>query len=129
MEKPHKDILIERWFEKSDDAIKTAELNLEANLLTSALNRIYYGIFYVVMGLAEKHDFKTSKHAKLMGWFNKKFIYENKTFSPEIFEVYKLSFAHRQNSDYDAMYTPDLETATRLLADAKKFIEEVKKVI
>jgi uncharacterized protein (UPF0332 family) len=129
MEKPHKDILIERWLEKSDEAIQAAELTLKESLLAVALNRIYYAIFYVVMALAEKYDFKTSKHAKLMGWFNKKFVYEDKLFRSEMFDIYKGAFSYRQESDYDAMYTPNIEKTTELLADAKKFVEEVKKVI
>ena len=125
----HSGILIERWLEKSQAAMETAEDNVINNNLEGALNRIYYAIFYMVMALAEKENFVTSKHAKLMGWFNKKFIYEDKTFDAVLFETYKKSFAYRQDSDYDAMYNPDLEEVKLLLDDAKVFVEIVRKVV
>lgn len=42
--------------------------------LVIAVNRIYYGMFYALLALALHYDFKTSKHAQLIGWFNKEFI-------------------------------------------------------
>ncbi|MDR1168532.1 MAG: HEPN domain-containing protein [Heliobacteriaceae bacterium] len=129
MPQQRKEIVITRNIEKSHEAIETAEENIANNRLFAALNRIYYAIFYIVTALAKKNDFVTSKHAKLMGWFNKKFVYEDKIFDPEMLEIYKMAFAHRQDSDYDVMYTPDLEKTTELLSDVKKFIGEVEKFI
>jgi len=124
----HKEVVIKRNLEKMQEALKAAEISIENKCLLAALNRIYYSIFYIVTALALKNDFITSKHSKLMGWFNKKFVYENKVFRPEMFEIYKTAFAHRQDSDYEAMYTPDLEKTKELLADAKKFIDEVSSI-
>jgi uncharacterized protein (UPF0332 family) len=125
----HKEVLIELWLEKSDKAIEVAENNLSFDFLAAALNRIYYSIFYVVMALAQKSDFKTAKHSTLKGWFNKKFVYQEKIFEPELFDTYKNAFTFRQNSDYDAEYVYDIEDAKTLLNDAKVFIETVKKII
>ncbi|MCL2312891.1 MAG: HEPN domain-containing protein [Firmicutes bacterium] len=125
----YNDILIQRNIEKSNEALEVAEESLEKNRLTTALNRIYYAIFYTVTALAYKYDFATSKHFKLMGWFNKKFIYEDKFFEPKIFKIYKNAFMLRQESDYEAIYNPNLEQAKELLKDAKKFIETVRKII
>jgi len=79
-----KNILIKRNIEKSDEALKYAELALNDNALTTALNRIYYAVFYTVSALAMKYDFVTAKHTKLMGWFNKKFIYEDKNLTKNL---------------------------------------------
>ena len=125
----NKKILIERWLEKSQAAIKAADDSIINNNPENALNRTYYAIFYMVMALAQKENFKTSKHASLMGWFNKKFIFEEKVFDPKLFEVYRDAFESRQDSDYDAMYEPHLEEIKTLLSDAKVFIEAVRKVI
>ena len=124
----NKKILIERWLEKSQAAIKAADDSIINNNLENALNRIYYAIFYVVMALAQKENFNTSKHANLMGWFNKKFVFEDKIFDPKLFEIYKDTFEYRQDSDYDAMYKPNLEEVKTLLADAKVFVATVRKV-
>lgn len=60
-----------------DQAFKTiAEVDklIESDLLTIAVNRIYYGIFYCLNALALKYKFKSSKHLQLIGWFNQNFI-------------------------------------------------------
>lgn len=43
-------------------------------MLSTALNRLYYAIFYAVAALAQKFNFITSKHSQLLGWFNREFI-------------------------------------------------------
>ncbi len=125
----YNNILIQRNIEKSDEALKVAEYSLENKLLTTALNRTYYAIFYTVTALAYKYDFATSKHSKLMGWFNKKFIYEDKVFDITISKIYRNAFMLRQESDYEAMYVPNIEEAKELLEKTKLFIEVVRKII
>ena len=125
----HKDILLNINIEKSDEALKIAELSISENAIISALNRIYYAVFYTVSALAIKHDFTTSKHSKMMGWFNKKFVHEEKIFSTELGGIYKKAFQFRQRGDYDTEYPTDIEKAKELLADAKVFIETVRKAI
>ncbi|MDR1327291.1 MAG: HEPN domain-containing protein [Heliobacteriaceae bacterium] len=125
----YKDILVNINIEKSDEALEVAQESLENNRLTTALNRIYYAIFYTVIALAYKHNFETSKHAKLMGWFNKKFIYTDKIFDPKIYKIYENAFMLRQESDYETLYQPDIEQAKSLLADTKTFIKTVRKAI
>ena len=125
----YKDILIQRNIEKSDEALVVAQESLVNNRLTTALNRIYYAVFYTVSALAEKHDFKTAKHSKMMGWFNKKFIHEDKVFNKELSKIYDKIFQFRQRSDYNNEYPADIEKAKELLADAIVFIEAVRKTI
>lgn len=49
--KQHKDILIKNSFEKAEEALKTAKINIENNLFDGAQNRIYYAVFYSAMAL------------------------------------------------------------------------------
>ncbi|MCP4146332.1 MAG: HEPN domain-containing protein, partial [bacterium] len=60
------------------EAIKGAEIAIDHNQFTMAVNRIYYGMFYILSALALKFGYKTSKHQGLISWFNKTFIKENK---------------------------------------------------
>jgi len=124
-----KNILIKVNLEKSVGAFKIAELSIRENEFVSAMNRIYYSIFYTVTALAEKHGFKTSKHTAMIEWFNKKFVYQERVFDVELFKVYRKTFKYRQKSDYDTLYIPTFEETTELLAEAKVFIERVKKYI
>jgi len=44
---------------------------IDNNRFRSAVNRIYYGMFYPLMALGLANHFETSKHGQLIGWFNK----------------------------------------------------------
>jgi len=125
----HKETFIKINIEKSNEALEVAQESIDKNRLTTALNRIYYAVFYTVNALAIKHDFTTAKHSKMMGWFNQKFIYENKIFDKELSKIYQNIFMFRQKGDYDEEYPIDIERAKELLAEAKIFIEAVRKVI
>ena len=125
----HKDILLNINIEKSNVALKIAELSIGENAIVSALNRIYYAVFYTVSAMAIKYDFITSKHAQMLGWFNKKFIHEEKTFDKSLNEIYRVAFDLRQENDYNDDVLPDIDKATELITDAKAFIEIVRKEI
>ncbi|TAL67113.1 MAG: HEPN domain-containing protein [Bacteroidetes bacterium] len=76
-----------------------AKLAFEHNQYRSTLNRIYYANFYIVSALAAKHNFATSKHQQLMGWFNKEFVNPGKV-NHKLWDIYSQSYKNRQESDY-----------------------------
>ncbi|MGN1152793.1 MAG: HEPN domain-containing protein [Candidatus Gastranaerophilaceae bacterium] len=129
MREVDRELLVSRAFEKSDEAMQTAKLNLDNDLLSSAQNRIYYGIFYAVNALAYKYGFITSKHGQLLSWFNKKFIHEDKIFDKELFKIYKYNFDNRQKSDYDFIYQPVKEDVELSYQDGIYFIDIIKQYL
>ena len=66
--------LIKHYIEKTQSTIEDIKFFIENEKLLVAINRIYYGIFYMLSALAIKHQMSTSKHTQLIGWFNKNFI-------------------------------------------------------
>ena len=59
------------------EAVETqsdVELLISHDRMRAAVNRIYYSMFYSLLALGLKYEFETSKHAQLIGWFNKTFI-------------------------------------------------------
>ena len=124
-----KEILIKRNIEKSDEALEYAELAINGNGLTTALNRIYYALFYSISALALKHEFVTVKHTKLMGWFNKKFVYEDKKLDKKFTKIYSDAFMQRQESDYLTMYTPNIEQVKKLYLDVLLMIKLIRNEI
>ncbi|MHA1280820.1 MAG: HEPN domain-containing protein [Candidatus Helarchaeota archaeon] len=46
-----------------------AEFLIKNKRLRSAVNRIYYAMFYMLMALALKFNYKTSKHQQLISRF------------------------------------------------------------
>ena len=124
-----REILIKVNIEKSDDSLKAAEILIRENILFKAMNLIYYACFYTVTALAERHDFKTSKHSSMLGWFNKKFVHQDKIFDKELYKVYRDSFNYRTKSDYDTLYVPTLEETLEILEKAKEFIKTVREYL
>ena len=127
--KQHKDILIRQSFEKADEALLSAKINIDNNMLTTAQNRIYYAIFYSVLALGYYRNFVTSKHGQLLGWFNKTFIYEENVFSYEFFEIYKEAFESRRKSDYEFSWKPNREDILSDLESAKNFVQKIKEYV
>jgi len=124
----HKEILIKYSIEKSEKALEAAINNLELDL-TTAQNRAYYAAFYIVLALAYFDDFQTGKHHKLMGWFNKKYVYENKIFEQKLSKIYSKLLSNRENFDYSVTEYPELETVKNNIKEAEFFVETVKKYI
>ncbi|MCK5055346.1 MAG: HEPN domain-containing protein, partial [Candidatus Aminicenantes bacterium] len=71
-----REILIKHRTSQAYEAVEDAQFMIDSDKLKLAVNRIYYGMFYVLSALALKYKFKTSKHKELIGWFNKTFIKE-----------------------------------------------------
>lgn len=121
-----KEDVINRAIQKSERALQDAQSDFDEESLDSALNRLYYAIFYIVAALGYKYDFVTSKHATLMGWFNKKFVHEDKIFDMELYIIYRNAFEFRNQSDYDFTFHPNEDIVEDLLKQAEKFIDRVK---
>jgi uncharacterized protein (UPF0332 family) len=66
--------LIKYRLEQARETIEVVDLLLKNDKLSTAVNRIYYGMYYSILALALQNNFETSKHQQLIGWFNKEFI-------------------------------------------------------
>jgi len=117
--------LISLRIEQAENTIQEAQSSLENGNYSAAANRIYYGMFYAVLALGLLHQFETTKHMQLIGWFNKNFI-RTGIFSPEIGSYLKTAFETRTNSDYKVNRTPTTADLEALLADMKTFISTIK---
>lgn len=69
-----KTVLIKYRYDQAKETVEEVKIHISNLLFKTALNRMYYGMFYLLLALSLKYDFKTSKHNQLIGWFNKTFI-------------------------------------------------------
>ena len=124
-------VLLRNCLTKSLEAFNDAKFNFENNRFKVTLNRIYYSIFYSVMALGYKENFITSKHKRLMGWYNKIYIHENNIFDERLMKIYQKSFNDRQEADYTVSDTSNLSRDEIELAlnDAELFNNEIKKYL
>jgi len=114
--------------ESAMHTLADAEILIENARYRSAVNRIYYAMFYAVSALALKHAFSTSSHAQLRGYFNREFV-KTGTVSVELGRAYGIAFDARTKGDYDDLVSFEAEQVDALLDDARKFIDVVAQLV
>ncbi len=97
-----------------------AELMFEKDMLTFAMNRVYYSMFYAIQALLILRDVSFSKHGQLKGYFNREFV-KTGILSKEIGQVFNKAFEYRQKFDYVDFASPDREMVLEYIAKAKEF--------
>lgn len=117
--------LIKYRLEQAGETIQDVQLLIENNRLRSAVNRIYYGMFYALLALGLAHQFETSKHAQLIGWFNKNFINEG-LIASKYGKIINKAFNRRTKGDYDTYVEFEKETVVEMFVEMQDFISEIK---
>jgi uncharacterized protein (UPF0332 family) len=110
------------------DTVKEVEFLIENNYLVIAVNRIYYGMFYMLLALALLKGFKTSKHSQLLGWFNKEFVKSGKV-DRKIGRIVHKAFEDRTDGDYGLFVQFEKKDIKNKLKDMKQFLFEIDKLI
>ena len=81
--------------------------------------------FYMLLALALKHNFKTSKHRQLIGWFNQNFIKPG-TIDTKYGKMINHAFENRSDSDYGVFVEFSKEEVEEMQKEMKHFIDELK---
>jgi uncharacterized protein (UPF0332 family) len=113
---------------QSQQAVDDVKFLIEHKKFSIAVNRIYYGIFYALSALAIKHEFNTSKHQQLIGWFNKNFVNEG-IIDSNISAIVHKAFSKRSKSDYAVFTEFKQEEVTEMLDEMECFLEVIEKLI
>lgn len=124
-----KKFFITSYLDKSKEALKDAQININNLRLVNAQNRIYYAIFYSVVTLGYLENFISSKHKQLMGWFNKKFIHKENIFELFLYDIYKEAYDNRHESDYTVFSNPNEDEVKLNYENAVIFIDKIYKYI
>ncbi len=126
----HKDLqeLIKYRIEQAQETSLEIKFLIDKGLFVLAINRIYYGMFYMLLALALKEGFKTSKHHQLLGWFNKEFVKPG-IVDRKIGKIIYRGFEDRTDSDYGVFVKFEKDEVENKFVDMKIFISELKKII
>jgi len=120
--------LINYRLSQSEETLSDALLLIESGRYRSAVNRIYYSVFYTLLALGLKYQFETSKHAQLVGWFNKNFVHEN-LIPLELGAILKRLFENRTSGDYDEFSNFEHDEVVLLYENSKLFIKEIESLL
>ena len=120
--------LIEYRIQKAKEAIEDAQFLLDNDKMNLAVNRINYGMFYILTALALKHKFNTSKHLQLIGWFNKNFVKENLV-DLKYGQIIHRTYDKRSRGDYDDYIKFSRDEVLELFQEMKDFIQRIEELI
>ena len=128
IEPSDRESLINYRLEQAKETIELSNFLLKADKLTVSVNRIYYGMYYAVTALALKYSFETSKHAQLLGWFNKEFVATG-IVEKRLGKSLRIAFQNRTKGDYDAYVTFEKEEVEQMQIDLIEFVEKIERII
>jgi len=111
--------------ERASESVEAVRLMLDNGMLTSAMNRIYYAMFYAVQAVLITKDASFSQHGQVKGYFNKEFVHKG-LFSVSLGKTYNKAFEYRQKFDYADFEVPTAVMVDEFVQHAKDFIREVK---
>jgi uncharacterized protein (UPF0332 family) len=120
--------LIKYRIEQAFKTTSEVEVLIDKEFFVIAINRIYYGMFYMLLALALKESFKTSKHHQLLGWFNKEFVKPQKV-SRETGKIIHRAFEDRTDGDYGVFVEFKKDEVKSKFRDMKLFISELNELI
>jgi len=120
--------LIENYIQKSLATIDQVDFLIENSQFSLAVNRIYYSIYYILSALALKNSFITSKHAQLIGWFNKMFIKEN-IIDKKYSKLIQKAFDNRMEGDYDVYANFIKDEVGQSFEEMKEVVSEIRKFL
>ena len=120
--------IIEYRINQANQVINEVELLIQNQLYVLAVNRIYYGMFYILLALSLKHGFKTSKHSSLIGWFNKEFV-KTREVDKKYGKIIHDAFENRTDGDYGVFVEFEKEEVLERFKEMKIFIEKIEKLL
>lgn len=120
--------LIRYRLDQSRECIDEVDFQISNGKFKTAVNRIYYGMFYSLLALGLKYGFETSKHLQLIGWFNITFIRTGKL-KIKFGKIVNKSYTLRQESDYEPFISFEEQQVKGLYEEMKDFIDAVEKLI
>lgn len=120
--------LIEYRRNKAFETIQDAGKLTELNMLSLAMNRIYYSDFYIVSALMLIDNKRFTEHRQVIGWFNKVYLKSN-IINREVGKILNDSYERRTALDYHDYTTVIKSEVKSYLKDMKIFVTEVDHLI
>ncbi len=124
----YRDDLVRYRIVRAKEKLEDAKLLIESKRWNSAINRLYYSAFYVVIALLLNENYKTTTHNGVKSIFSEQFVKKN-IISQELGKKYSQLFTWRQKGDYADLFDFTEEKVLPYYDFVKKFILQIEKII
>lgn len=109
----------------AEETLNAAEILLKAEYLRDAINRAYYGVFYIAEALLSEKDLRYSKHGTVHGAFAQHYI-KTKLFDEKYHKLLTGAFRRRMLGDYDEVVQFKSEEVKETIMEAWDFLQAAK---
>jgi uncharacterized protein (UPF0332 family) len=109
------------YLEGAQDALRSAQFNLDGAFYGVAVNRAYYTFFYAATALLLTMDITRNKHSGVLAAFREHFVKPG-TFSVHDSHAYGEALELRNVSDYEMLGKVEQEQAHSVVDNADRFI-------
>ena len=117
--------IIKYRVEKSDSAIREADILARNEFFDNAVTRLYYACYYLASALLIKEGIETTSHAGVKRMFSLKFI-RNGVLDQKYFQILSNLLQGRQLSDYEDFIYQDKESYNLYRSEAINFCQKLK---
>jgi uncharacterized protein (UPF0332 family) len=107
---------------------EAAKVLAEKGFANSAINRLYYAVFYAVNALLVSNKIITFSHSGAKHQFSLHFI-KNKKIDSNFGKLFGELFDWRQKGDYDSLFDFDIALVNTLFEPVKDFLSIIEKEI
>lgn len=114
-------------FQKAEEMLSDASLNLENKRYKTSANRSYYAAYHGARSLLILKGIDPSTHDGVKTMFSLHFV-KNNTLSVEIGKIYQNLISLRNEADYDDFSEITLQEADNALNLARKFVDTLGKI-
>jgi uncharacterized protein (UPF0332 family) len=111
--------------ESANKTFQAAEILAQNGFWNSAVNRLYYSVFYAVNALLVSNDVYTQTHSGMRTQFSKVFIKTGKL-DKKYGNLLTQLYDWRQKGDYENLYDFTEETVNQLFEPVKEMIETIE---
>ena len=123
-----KETLIRYRKDKARETLNDARMLLRDGTPSSALNRIYYAMFYEVLALLHTKELSSAKHTGVRALFNEHFVKVG-IVPVELGRQFSRMYEFRQKSDYGDFVKIQPEKVGEWFEQAVTFINEIDRII
>lgn len=123
-----RDAYVQNRIETAYKTLEAAKVLTENGFWNSAVNRLYYSVFYIVNAILVKHEIITQSHSGAKSQFSLHFIKTGKL-DKKYGKLLAELFDWRQKGDYENLYEFDSESVLPLLDSVLEMIQQIEKEI
>ena len=128
MNKKEKKEYIKFRIETSHKTVDAAKILFENGFYNSAVNRLYYAVFYAVNALLVNNDLTSQTHNGLRSQFSLHFIVTQKL-DKKYGKLLSKLFDWRQKGDYNSYYEFKQEDVSPLFEEIAEMIQEIETLL